>query len=81
MSMGDIHANSPRCPMCDGQGGLLGTLGSRRWYRCRFCGIDFSKQVRRRANVRGAPRKDHPLSEEESRVAQAALNSLQGDRG
>ena len=30
------------CPMCEGYATLLGRLGTRRHYRCRMCGIDFS---------------------------------------
>jgi hypothetical protein len=30
------------CPVCGGEGGLLGILGSRMHYRCRHCGADFS---------------------------------------
>jgi hypothetical protein len=29
------------CPRCRGRGRVLGTLGARRWYRCRICGGDF----------------------------------------
>ena len=31
------------CPACQGSGRVLGTLGARRWYRCRACGVDFSR--------------------------------------
>jgi hypothetical protein len=31
-----------RCPRCGGCGRVVGTLGARRWYRCRICGGDFS---------------------------------------
>jgi uncharacterized protein (DUF983 family) len=31
------------CPACNGEGVLLGALGSLTRYRCRACGIDFSK--------------------------------------
>ena len=34
---------SPECPACGGEGGDMGVLGSRRHFRCRQCGIDFSK--------------------------------------
>lgn len=30
------------CPQCGGDGVLLGALGSRKHYRCRRCGWDFS---------------------------------------
>lgn len=31
------------CPACTGLGVPLGNLGRLRWYRCRACGIDFSR--------------------------------------
>ena len=30
------------CPMCGGDLGLLGPLGSAWWFRCRACGMDCS---------------------------------------
>lgn len=33
------------CPLCAGDGVLLGTLGRLRWFRCRDCGMDFSRQT------------------------------------
>lgn len=32
----------PSCPLCEGEGLLLGTLGHLVWLRCRDCGIDFN---------------------------------------
>ena len=33
----------PECPACEyGQGMLMGKLGSRAWFRCRDCGIEFN---------------------------------------
>ncbi len=32
-----------RCPACQGCGRVLGALGALRWYRCRACGLDFSR--------------------------------------
>lgn len=32
------------CPLCDGDGWLLGILGKLRWFRCRQCGVDFSQK-------------------------------------
>lgn len=32
----------PACPACAGSGALLGPLGTRKHYRCRSCGWDFS---------------------------------------
>ena len=31
------------CPMCGGNGNLLGNLGKKVHYRCQDCGMDFSK--------------------------------------
>ena len=36
----------PRCPVCPGQGSLLGRLGRLRWFRCRDCGMDFNRPCR-----------------------------------
>ena len=33
------------CPVCDGEGIQLGTLGNITHYRCRDCGIMFSQAV------------------------------------
>ena len=33
------------CPVCDGEGIQLGTLGNITHYRCRDCGITFSSSV------------------------------------
>lgn len=38
----------PSCPICGGPGVLLGALGLLRWFRCRACGTDFKRQMRRR---------------------------------
>lgn len=35
----------PTCPACPGRGMVLGKLGRLRWYRCRDCGIDFSRRA------------------------------------
>ena len=32
------------CPACGGDGGYLGTLGVLTWFRCIYCGMDFSKK-------------------------------------
>ena len=42
-----ISMNPPACPVCPGHGVPLGQLGPLRWFRCRDCGIDFSRQARR----------------------------------
>ncbi len=33
------------CPVCGGEGFVLGALWRRFWWRCRDCGIDFSTKV------------------------------------
>jgi tRNA(Ile2) C34 agmatinyltransferase TiaS len=38
----------PICPACDGPGFLLGGLGNLTHYRCRDCGVDFSRKARPR---------------------------------
>lgn len=42
----DNPANSSEeqvaCPVCGGPGVELGTLGTREYFRCRNCGMDFS---------------------------------------
>jgi hypothetical protein len=30
------------CPLCDGESEFLGQLGNLEWYRCRYCGAEFS---------------------------------------
>lgn len=40
---------SKGCPMCNGPGVPLGSLGRSVWYRCRNCGWDFNR-------VKPAPR-------------------------
>jgi len=35
----------PTCPICPGRGMVLGKLGRLRRYRCRDCGIDFSRRA------------------------------------
>lgn len=30
------------CLNCDGEAYLLGTLGNLNWFRCRYCGSEFS---------------------------------------
>jgi hypothetical protein len=36
-------AEAATCPACDGEGAPLGALGSLTYYRCRACGMDFSR--------------------------------------
>ena len=31
------------CPICDQENTPMGTLGLLDWYRCRYCGIDYSR--------------------------------------
>ena len=37
----------PDCPMCDGHGEAMGGLGFLTWFRCRFCGIEWSQDNRK----------------------------------
>lgn len=37
-----------KCPLCSGPLMLLGTLGLLRWFRCRNCGMDCNKKVKRK---------------------------------
>lgn len=36
-----------QCPACGGQGQSMGTLDNREHFRCRNCGADFSKEVKK----------------------------------
>jgi hypothetical protein len=38
----------PRCPMCQGPAIRLGVLGLLKWFRCRDCGLEFHRPVRRK---------------------------------
>ena len=42
------HRHAPACPLCPGEGALLGALGLRTWFRCHQCGMDFSRTRRPR---------------------------------
>jgi hypothetical protein len=42
-----------QCGLCGGELILLGTLGNRRHYRCRACGMDWSRKVRPRGVKKG----------------------------
>ncbi len=50
-----------KCPACDGQGFLMGSLGRMKHYRCRDCGSTYSKKARkvapRKKARKVAPRK------------------------
>lgn len=39
---------APTCPMCSGEGVLLGPMGALNWFRCRHCGWTFSRPRRQR---------------------------------
>lgn len=52
---------APACPICEGEGVLLGPLGPRTWFRCRQCGMDCSRKrrpARRTVRGTGAPAAD-----------------------
>ncbi len=39
----DVDENPyPDCPVCGGYAGLMGWLGKLKWFRCLFCGMEFS---------------------------------------
>jgi ribosomal protein L37E len=55
----------PTCPMCDGPGEYLGSLGSKEWFRCRNCGMDFSNTVEHSGKVADkAPSTGWPASDQ-----------------
>jgi len=41
----ELELQSPACPICQGEGSLLGKLGSLLWFRCCQCGMDFSQRA------------------------------------
>ncbi len=47
-----ISIISPNCPVCPGQGEPLCGLGALCWFRCRACGMNFSR--RRRIRQQGS---------------------------
>jgi tRNA(Ile2) C34 agmatinyltransferase TiaS len=42
---------TPACPMCGGEGEVLGALGSLCWFRCRDCGVEYHEEAERRGPV------------------------------
>ena len=44
------------CPACQStitrENSLLGQLGRLLWYRCRYCGMEFSRVIRKRRTVK-----------------------------
>lgn len=42
------HTEGPSCRLCGGQTTVLGVLGNLKHLRCRDCGAQYSKTVRRR---------------------------------
>lgn len=40
-------STSPTCPVCPGNGTLLGSFGRVHWFRCRACGMNFQLLSRR----------------------------------
>lgn len=45
------------CPVCDGEAHEMGVMGSLRWFRCRQCGAEFNKVLRRDGGyLRSQPR-------------------------
>ena len=39
------HFDGTECPLCGGQGKILGKMCRRMWIRCRDCGHDYSREV------------------------------------
>jgi hypothetical protein len=37
-----------KCPMCSGPAMLLGVLGLLRWFKCRNCGWEFNRKIKRK---------------------------------
>lgn len=50
------HATFPPCPVCQGDGCLLGSLGRSTWFRCRQCGMVFRRARRARGPRTAAPK-------------------------
>ena len=53
-----------RCPGCNGVGRALGTLGHLLWYRCRACGVDFSRPKA----MKMRPRSPRPALQSKRRI-------------
>ena len=41
--LGDEEESTATCPACGGEGGSMGSLGAKEHFRCKGCGIDFSR--------------------------------------
>ena len=46
IEVSDEEDNEDTCSACGGELTYMGALGFKRWYRCRNCGVDQSKEVR-----------------------------------
>ena len=54
-----MSTRSPaHCPVCAGDGVPLGTLGRLRWFRCRDCGMNFSRQTGTRPKTKSTSHHD-----------------------
>ena len=62
----------PHCPVCAGDGVPLGTLGRLRWFRCRDCGVNFSRQTGTRPKTTR-----RPIKRKDNRMKTPAVASLQ----
>jgi len=41
-----------QCKLCGGELMLLGVLGLLKWLRCRHCGMQFSRKIKRKATTK-----------------------------
>lgn len=51
----DENDESVECDVCGGRGCAMGTLGNRKHYQCRNCGMQFSKHVNEGKEITGGP--------------------------
>ena len=60
------------CPLCAGDGVLLGTLGRLRWFRCRDCGMNFSRQTGTRTKTKSTSHQEEGEPHGNSRCGKLA---------
>ena len=37
------YLDDTRCPVCDGEGAYMGSLGPSPWFRCIHCGMEYTE--------------------------------------